>query len=132
MKIDINKFIGQEAIKKQMRVFIIPNLESQGWCDHILFDGPSGVGKTTLSRIISTYSQGDFKIVMSPSLKKVSDLMAVITNIKEGDVILFDEIHALSSEIEEIMYQVMENYRMTILVGKEGDSQYISFEIRIK
>ena len=106
-----DEYIGQERIKANLKVFIEASLKREEALDHILFFGPPGLGKTTLSNIIATQMGANIKTTAAPMIEKSGDLAALLTNIEEGDVLFIDEIHRLSPAVEEILYPAMEDYR---------------------
>ena len=95
-------YIGQEKIKKNLRVFIDASRKRAEALDHILFYGPPGLGKTTLSYLISNEMNSNIKITAGPMIEKSGDLAAILTNLEEGDILFIDEIHRLSPAVEEI------------------------------
>lgn len=122
----LNNFIGQDEIKRKIEVFILPKIESDMQLDHIMFDGMSGTGKTTLAKIIGL---DRLRTIMGPSLKTKADILALFTATNEGDFIFIDEIHGIDKEIEELLYQIMDDRKMSISIGKAGDSNILDFEI---
>ncbi len=97
--------------------------------DHTLFYGPPGLGKTTLAHIISNEMNANIKITAAPMIEKAGDLAAILTNLEEGDVLFIDEIHRLSSSIEEILYPAMEDFRLDIIIGSGPAAQTIKIDI---
>ena len=129
MKFSIEKFIGQDKIKKQLNLFIFPTLQKEKYCDHILLEGAPGTGKTTLASIIAQENTLDFKKVISPVIKNKSDLISLFCDIEEGSIIFFDEVHRLEPAIEEMLYQIMDEKKLNIIMGKEGDSRFVEIQI---
>ncbi len=129
MVFKLKDFIGQEKIKKQLNLFIFPMLQNTNHCDHILLEGPPGTGKTTLAEIIAVENKLDFKKVISPIIKNKSDLISLFCDIQEGTIIFFDEVHRLESAIEEMLYQIMDEKKLNITMGKDGDSRFVTIDI---
>lgn len=124
-----DEYIGQEKIKKNLRVFIEASLKRQEPLDHILFFGPPGLGKTTLAHIISNQMQSNIKVTAAPMIEKAGDLAAILTNLTEGDVLFIDEIHRMSPAIEEILYPAMEDFRLDIIIGSGPAAQTVKVDI---
>lgn len=114
----LNEFIGQKRIKESLQVYLSSAKERAKSLDHVLFSGPPGLGKTTLSAIVAKYLGVNFKVTSGPMLSKAGDLAAILTNIQEREVLFIDEIHRLSPTVEEILYPAMEDYRLDIIVGE--------------
>ncbi|BCD61549.1 Holliday junction DNA helicase RuvB [Nitratiruptor sp. YY08-26] len=124
-----NEYIGQEKIKKNLKVFIEAAKKRGESLDHILFFGPPGLGKTTLANIIASQMQSNIKITAAPMIEKSGDLAAILTNLEEGDILFIDEIHRLSPAIEEILYPAMEDFRLDIIIGSGPAAQTIKIDL---
>lgn len=122
-------YIGQEQIKKNLQIFIQACKKRQECLDHILFFGPPGLGKTTLSHIIASEMHADIKVTAAPMIEKSGDLAAILTNLNEGDVLFIDEIHRLSPAVEEILYPAMEDFRLDIIIGSGPAAQSVKIDI---
>ncbi|WP_027327215.1 Holliday junction branch migration DNA helicase RuvB [Helicobacter pametensis] len=122
-------YIGQEQIKKNLQIFIQACKKRQECLDHILFFGPPGLGKTTLSHIIASEMGADIKVTAAPMIEKSGDLAAILTNLNEGDILFIDEIHRLSPAIEEILYPAMEDFRLDIIIGSGPAAQSVKIDI---
>lgn len=122
-------YIGQEQIKKNLQIFIQACKKRQECLDHILFFGPPGLGKTTLSHIIASEMNTDIKVTAAPMIEKSGDLAAILTNLNEGDILFIDEIHRLSPAIEEILYPAMEDFRLDIIIGSGPAAQSVKIDI---
>lgn len=114
----LSDFIGQSTLKENLNVFISSAKTRQEQLDHILFYGPPGLGKTTLSHIISREMGVGFKATSGPILTKTGDLAAILTSLQSGDVLFIDEIHRLHSSIEEVLYSAMEDFYIDIIIGE--------------
>jgi len=124
-----DEYIGQERIKANLQVFIQASLKRGEALDHILFFGPPGLGKTTLSNIIATQMGANIKTTAAPMIEKSGDLAALLTNVEEGDVLFIDEIHRLSPAVEEILYPAMEDYRLDIIIGSGPAAQAVKIDL---
>jgi Holliday junction DNA helicase RuvB len=124
-----DEYIGQERIKANLKVFIQASLKRGEALDHVLFFGPPGLGKTTLSNIIAKEMNANIKTTAAPMIEKSGDLAALLTNIEEGDILFIDEIHRLSPAVEEILYPAMEDYRLDIIIGSGPAAQAVKIDL---
>jgi len=124
-----DEYIGQEKIKKNLKVFIEASKKREEALDHILFFGPPGLGKTTIANIISTEMNANIKTTAAPMIEKAGDLAALLTNIEEGDILFIDEIHRMSPAIEEILYPAMEDFRLDIIIGSGPAAQTVKIDL---
>ena len=122
-------YIGQEKIKRNLKVFIEASLRRGEALDHILFFGPPGLGKTTLANIISSMMGANIKTTAAPMIEKSGDLAAMLTSIEEGDILFIDEIHRMSPAIEEILYPAMEDFRLDIIIGSGPAAQSVKIDL---
>ncbi len=113
----LSEFIGQSSIKGNLKIFIEAARARQEPLDHVLFYGPPGLGKTTLSQIIAYEMGSEIKATSAPILSKVGELAAILTNLGNKDVLFIDEIHRLHSSIEEVLYSAMEDRGIDIIIG---------------
>ncbi|WP_082807888.1 Holliday junction branch migration DNA helicase RuvB [Helicobacter himalayensis] len=123
------EYIGQELIKKNLKVFIEAAKLRNECLDHILFFGPPGLGKTTLSHIIAYEMGANIKVSAAPMIEKSGDLAAILTNLNDGDILFIDEIHRLSPPIEEILYPAMEDFRLDIIIGSGPAAQTLKIDL---
>jgi Holliday junction DNA helicase RuvB len=114
----LNDFTGQESIKSNLSIFIEAARKRNEALDHVLLYGPPGLGKTTISHIIAKEMGVNFKATAGPILSKAADLAAILTNLQENDVLFIDEIHRLSTAIEEILYSAMEDFVLDLIIGE--------------
>ncbi len=113
------EFVGQERIKKTLQVMLeAARKRAESHVEHILFYGPSGLGKTTLSHLLAQELPGELKITTGPSLERVGDLAAILTSLQEGDVLFIDECHRLSKQIEEVLYSALDEFKLHLVMGK--------------
>ena len=124
-----DEYIGQEKIKKNLKVFIEASLRRGEALDHVLFFGPPGLGKTTIANIIATQMNANIKTTSAPMIEKAGDLAALLTNIEEGDILFIDEIHRMSPAIEEILYPAMEDFRLDIIIGSGPAAQTVKIDL---
>ena len=114
----LNDFIGQSALKDKLTIFMTASIQRGEPLDHTLFYGPPGLGKTTLAGIIAKEMKGTLRVTTGPALERAGDLAAILSNIQPNDVLFIDEIHRMSANIEEILYPAMEDFSLSIVVGK--------------
>ncbi len=125
----LSDFIGQKHFVENLKVYINAAKQRNEPLDHILLSGPPGLGKTTLSNIVSREMGVDFKSTSAPVLTKVGDLAAVLTDIKKGDVFFIDEIHRLNKSVEEVLYSAMEDYTLDIIIGQGVAAKTLKIDI---
>ncbi len=126
---NLDEYIGQEQIKKNLKVFIKAAKKRDETLDHLLFFGPPGLGKTTLANIIANEMNANLKTISAPMLEKSGDLAAILTNLEDGDILFIDEIHRLKASIEEVLYSSMEDFRLDIVIGSGPAAQTIKLDI---
>ena len=114
----LNEYVGQEKIKVNLKVFIEASKKRGEALDHVLLYGPPGLGKTTLSHIISNELGSQLRITSGPAIERAGDLAAILTNLNENDVLFIDEIHRLNRSVEEVLYPAMEDFALDIIIGK--------------
>jgi Holliday junction DNA helicase RuvB len=114
----LRDFVGQEALRQKLSIFLTAARQRGEPLDHVLFYGPPGLGKTTLAGIISREMGGELRITTGPALERAGDLAAILSNLQPKDVLFIDEIHRLSPSVEEILYSSMEDFALDIVVGK--------------
>ena len=125
----LDEYIGQTKVKENMKIYIEAAKKRGEPLDHVLLYGPPGLGKTTLSNIISNEMNSNIKITSGPAIEKPGDLAALLTNLSEFDVLFIDEIHRLSKSVEEILYPALEDYTLDIIIGKGPSARSIRLDL---
>lgn len=125
----LDEYIGQSEVKENIHVFIEAAKMRNETLDHVLLYGPPGLGKTTLSNIISNEMNSNIKITSGPAIEKPGDLAALLTNLSEFDVLFIDEIHRLNKSVEEILYPALEDYTLDIIIGKGPSARSIRLDL---
>ena len=123
------EFAGQETVKEKLKVFVEAARGRKEPLDHLLLSGPPGLGKTTLAKIISESMGVDFRSTSAPALDKKGDLAAILTSLKPFSVLFIDEIHRLSTNIEEYLYSAMEDYYIDIVSGEGLGARTMKFQL---
>ncbi len=125
----LDEYIGQERLRANLKVFIQAARRRGEPLDHVLFAGPPGLGKTTLAYIIAHEMGVGIETTSGPILERAGDLAAILTNLKDGDVLFIDEIHRLSPVVEEVLYPAMEDFQLDILIGQGPSARSIKIDL---
>lgn len=125
----LTEFIGQQAARENLRVFIEAAKSRGDALDHVLFFGPPGLGKTTLAQIVAKEMGVGFRSTSGPVIAKSGDLAALLTTLEEGDVLFIDEIHRLNPVVEEILYPAMEDYQLDLIIGEGPAARSVKIDL---
>ncbi len=125
----LKDFIGQEKIKEQLHIFIKAAKKRGDALDHVLFYGPPGLGKTTLANIVARELRVNINGTSGPVIERPIDLSAILSHLKERDVLFIDEVHRLNHVVEEILYPAMEDFKLDIMIGKGPSARSVKLEL---
>ncbi|MDC8918128.1 Holliday junction branch migration DNA helicase RuvB [Metamycoplasma hyosynoviae] len=126
---NFNDFIGQSKLKETLKVMISSSQKLHQPIDHILFYGPPGLGKTTLAKIISNETKRNITYVQGPLIERKSDLLTMLSSIKENDIVFIDEIHGINKNIEELLYSALEDGVVDVVIGVDGDKRIMRMRL---
>jgi Holliday junction DNA helicase RuvB len=126
---DWNEYVGQPAIKENLRILLSAAKGRKHQAEHVLLYGPPGLGKTTLAHLIAKEVGANLRATSGPAIERVGDLAAILTNLSPGDVLFIDEIHRLNRTIEEILYPAMESGVLDIVIGKGPSARTVQLEL---
>jgi Holliday junction DNA helicase RuvB len=125
----LDDFVGQQAARENLRVFIEAARQRGEALDHVLFFGPPGLGKTTLAQIIAREMGSGFRATSGPVIAKAGDLAALLTNLEDGDVLFIDEIHRLAPAVEEVLYPAMEDRALDLMIGEGPSARSVRIDL---
>lgn len=123
------EYVGQDKVKRHLRVIIDAAKQRKENCDHLLFYGQAGLGKTTLAYLVAKELNTNIKVTSGPALEKLSDVVAILSNIEPNEVIFIDEIHRINKLIEEALYPAMESRRLHLIIGKGPSARTLSLDL---
>lgn len=124
-----NEYIGQERLKKNLRLAIDAAKKRAEPIDHVLLYGPPGLGKTTMANVIANEMDTSLRITSGPAIERAGDLASILTNLQDGDILFIDEIHRLSRVVEEVLYSAMEDFKLDIVIGKGPAARSIRLDL---
>ncbi|MDR3240887.1 MAG: Holliday junction branch migration DNA helicase RuvB [Lactobacillaceae bacterium] len=125
----LSQYIGQEQLKERLNVYISAAKQREEPLDHVLLYGPPGLGKTTLAMVIANEMEVNIRTTTGPAIEKQGDLLALLNELKPGDVLFIDEIHRLPKTVEEMLYSAMEDFYVDIIVGDGDTSRPVHFPL---
>ncbi|MCR5430050.1 MAG: Holliday junction branch migration DNA helicase RuvB [Eubacterium sp.] len=126
---NLDDYVGQEAIKDKIKIYIEAAKNRNEPLDHVLFYGPPGLGKTTLALIISLQMGVNIKVTSGPAIEKPGEMAAILNGLQENDILFVDEIHRLNRQVEEVLYPAMEDYSIDIMIGKGQGARSIRLNL---
>ncbi len=126
---NFDSYIGQDKVKKNLEIYIQAAKERNEPLDHVLFYGPPGLGKTTLSGIIANEMGVNIKITSGPAIAKPGEMAAILSSLQENDVLFIDEIHRLNRQVEEVLYPAMEDFAIDIIIGKGQTGRSVRLDL---
>jgi holliday junction DNA helicase RuvB len=125
----LQDYIGQSKIKDNLKVFMSAALKREEVLDHVLLYGPPGLGKTTLAHVIANEMKGNIRLVSGPIIEKTGDLAAILSTLNPGDVLFIDEIHRLPRIVEEVLYSAMEDFKISVVIGKDASARSVTLDL---
>lgn len=124
-----DEYIGQERLKKNLKLAITAAKKRSEPIDHVLLYGPPGLGKTTMASVIANEMGVGLRITSGPAIERAGDLASILTNLTDGDILFIDEMHRLSRAVEEVLYSAMEDFKLDIIIGKGPAARSIRLDL---
>jgi Holliday junction DNA helicase RuvB len=125
----LNEYIGQEKMKENLIISLEAARQRGDSLDHLLFYGPPGLGKTTISHVIANEMGVAIRVTSGPAIERAGDLASILTNLQPGDILFIDEIHRLNKVVEEVLYPAMEDYALDIVIGKGPSARNVRLDL---
>ncbi len=123
------EYVGQERLKKNLKLSIDAAKKRGEPIDHVLLYGPPGLGKTTMATVIANEMGANIRVTAGPAIERAGDLASILTNLQDGDILFIDEIHRLSRAVEEVLYAAMEDYKLDIVIGKGPAARSVRLDL---
>lgn len=124
-----DEYVGQERLKRNLRLAIEAAKKRGEPIDHVLLYGPPGLGKTTMAGVIAHEMGAGLRVTSGPAIEKAGDLASILTNLADGDILFIDEIHRLGRAVEEVLYSAMEDYKLDIVIGKGPAARSVRLDL---
>ena len=124
-----SEYVGQDKIKENLRIVIGAAKKRNEPVEHLLFHGPSGLGKTTLAYLVAKELGASIRITSGTALEKAGDVGSILTGLNDGDIIFIDEVHRLNKAVEEVIYPAMENFKLDIIIGKGNSAKTLQIDL---
>lgn len=124
-----SEYVGQERLKKNLKLAIDAAKKRGEPVDHVLLYGPPGLGKTTMATVIANEMGSSIRVTAGPAIERAGDLASILTNLADGDILFIDEIHRLSRSVEEVLYSAMEDYKLDIVIGKGPAARSVRLDL---
>ncbi len=126
---DFDSYVGQERVKKNLKLAIDAAKKRDEAIDHVLLHGPPGLGKTTMAGVIAHEMGANMKVTSGPAVERAGDLASILTNLQDQDILFIDEIHRLNRQVEEVLYAAMEDFKLDIMLGKGPSARSLRLDL---
>lgn len=126
---DFENYIGQDRLKKNLKLAIDAAKKRDEPIDHVLLYGPPGLGKTTMATVIANEMGAQIRVTSGPAIERAGDLASLLTNLQDGDILFIDEIHRLHRVVEEVLYSAMEDFKLDIMLGKGPSARSLRLDL---